>query len=117
MSVTGLNMTTAQPIDGLDHLRQAVRDILMTPLGSRVMRRDYGSGLFDLVDQNLTGLTMAQIYAATADALRKWEPRLRLTRVQATALPEDMESGRVMITLEGEYLPDGRAITLDGIVL
>ena len=117
MSVIGLDANNGGAIDGLDHLRQSVRDILITPLGSRVMRRDYGSGLFELIDANLTPLTLALIYAATVDALRKWEPRLRVTRVQAEALPEELEAGRVSITLEGEYLPDGRDIHLDGVVL
>lgn len=113
----GLNANNGRAIDGLDHLRQSVRDILITPLGSRVMRRDYGSGLFELIDANLTPLTLALIYAATVDALRKWEPRLRVTRVQAEALPEELEGGRISITLDGQYLPDGREITLDGVVL
>ena len=118
MTALGMHTTTAQSVDGLDHLRQSVRDILMTPIGSRVMRRDYGSGLFDLIDQNLTPLTIAQIYAATVDALRKWEPRLRVTRVQAQAVAEDLgHEGRVEIILEANYLPDGRDIRLDGVVL
>lgn len=115
MSVTGLDMTTGRELSGIDHLRQSVRDILATPIGSRVMRRDYGSNLPELIDQNLTPLTMAQIYAATVDALRKWEPRIRISRVQAEALPEELEAGRISITLEGEYLPEGRAIRLDGV--
>lgn len=117
MTALGLNMTTGRAVGGLDHLRQSVRDILTTPPGSRVMRRDYGSDLFELIDRNLDGLTLAQIYAATIDALRKWEPRIRVTRVQAEALPEELEAGRVSITIDGIYLPDGRPITLDGIVL
>lgn len=117
MTALGMHITTGRSLDGLDHLRQSVRDILLTPIGSRVMRRDYGSGLIDLIDQNLTPLTLAQIYAATVDALRKWEPRLRVTRVQAEALPEGLEEGRIEIILEGQYLPDGRDIRLDGVVL
>jgi len=117
MSFTGLDMTNGRAVSGLDHLRQSVRDILITPIGSRVMRRDYGSGLADLIDQNLTPLTLAQIYAASVDALRKWEPRLRVTRVQAEALPEEMEDGRLSITVDGIYLPEAREITLDGVVL
>ncbi len=117
MSVTGLDMSNGRAVSGLDHLRQSVHDILTTPIGSRVMRRDYGSGLADLIDQNLTPLTIAQIYAASVDALRRWEPRLRVTRIMAEALPEEMEAGRVSITLEGTYLPEGRDITLDGVVL
>lgn len=117
MSVTGLDMTTGRALGGLDHLRQSVRDILTTPIGSRVMRRDYGSALADLVDQNLTPLTLARIYAATVDALTKWEPRLLVTRVQASGDTETYEAGRVSITIEAQYLPDGRSITLDGVVL
>lgn len=117
MSVTGLDMTTGRALGGLDHLRQSVRDILTTPIGSRVMRRDYGSALADLVDQNLTPLTLARIYAATVDALTKWEPRLFVTRVQASGGTETYEAGRVSITIEAQYLPDGRMITLDGVVV
>lgn len=117
MTATGLNKITGRTVDGLDHLRQSVRDILITPIGSRVMRRDYGSGLADLIDQNLTPLTLAQIYAATVDALRKWEPRLRVTRVQAEASPDQLEDGRLSITVEGVYLPEGREVRLDGVVL
>lgn len=110
-------MSTLAPIDGLDHLRQSVRDILTTPIGSRVRMREYGSGLADLIDQNLTPLTLAQIYAATVDALKKWEPRLRVTRVQAEALQEADGGHHLSISLEGQYLPDGREITLDGVLV
>ena len=42
---------TGEGISGTAHLRQSVFDILQTPTGSRVMRRDYGSTLFTLIDQ------------------------------------------------------------------
>lgn len=115
--IIGMNNSTGRALDGMDHLRQSVRDILTTPLNSRVMRRDYGSALPDLVDANLTGLTLAQLYAASADALRRWEPRLRVTRVEAVALPADLEQGRVEIILDAEYLPEGREIRIDGVIL
>ena len=113
----GMACVTGQALGGIDHLRQSVRDILTTPLNSRVMRRDYGSALPDLVDSNLTGLTLAQLYAATADALRRWEPRLRVTRVQAVARPVDLEQGHVEIILDAVYLPEGREIRIDGVIL
>lgn len=113
----GMNASTGASLDGLDHLRQSIRNILVTPVGSCVMRRDYGSRLFELVDQTLTPLVSAQIYAATVDALRKWEPRLRVTRVQAEATTDDLEQGQLSLTIEGQYLPDGQDIRLDGIVL
>ncbi|MEW7978507.1 MAG: GPW/gp25 family protein [Candidatus Sedimenticola endophacoides] len=46
----GMHAITGQHLAGEAHLRQSIIDILTTPLGTRVMRRDYGSRLFELVD-------------------------------------------------------------------
>ena len=115
--ILGISNRTGRPIDGLDHLRQSVRDILTTPRGSRVMRRDYGSDLFGLVDQNLTGLTLARIYAATVTALRAWEPRLRVLRVVADRIDQGDGAGHVTLSIEAEYLPDGRRIQIDEVTV
>ena len=108
----GVGAPDGRGLRGLDHLRQSVRDILTTPVGSRVMRREYGSRLFDLVDRPLGPALNAAAVAATAEALRRWEPRLRLGRV---AVSEATAGGRFSIALEGEYVPDGTAVRLDGI--
>lgn len=113
MSVISADFDTGRRIDGMDHLRQSVRDILTTPIGSRVMRRDYGSAIFRLIDSNMDAAGLVKLYAATADALRRWEPRLRVTRVQAA----QAGPGHVTLTIEADYLPDGRAITIDGVQL
>jgi len=75
---------TGKAVDGEQHLRQSIADILTTPLGSRVMRREYGSLLADLIDQPFNGATRVRLFGATASALMRWEPRLRLTRVDLT---------------------------------
>jgi hypothetical protein len=113
--IAGMNVATGVPVDGLAHLRQSVRNILQTPRGSRVMRRDYGSDLYKLVDQNLTGVTLARIYAATVLALRQWEPRLKVLRVTTEDLASTAPEARIVLTIEAEYLPDGRVLTLDGV--
>lgn len=110
----GTDAATGAPLEGVAHLRQSIRDILITPVGSRVMRRDYGSELPRLVDAPLNGRTLVRLYAATARALARWEPRIAVTRVQAEAVAD---TGRVTLTVEGRYRPDGRAVKLDGIVL
>ncbi|MGV6379234.1 GPW/gp25 family protein, partial [Escherichia coli] len=38
-------------LNDMEHLKQSVRDILITPLASRVMRREYGSLVPDLIDE------------------------------------------------------------------
>lgn len=109
--MNGIDALTGKRLSGIDHLRQSIRDILTTPLGSRVMRREYGSRLFELIDAPVNRSTLVQLYAATAEALARWEPRFDLTRVQATSVT----SGQITLSLLGRYLPDGREVKLDGI--
>lgn len=109
----GVDARTGKPLEGLAHLRQSVRDILTTPLGSRVMRRDYGSRLFDLVDAPLNSQTVVDLYAATAEALQRWEPRLTVQRVEARTLA----AGSIEIDLTAIYTPTGQPVFLDGIAV
>lgn len=75
----GMSVTTGKAIEGEEHLRQSIADILTTPIGSRVGRRDYGSLFFQLLDQPMNGLGRVRLFAAAALALSRWEPRLRIT--------------------------------------
>lgn len=109
--MNGTSSTTGRRLGGIDHLRQSVRDILATPLGSRVMRRDYGSRLFALIDAPMNRGTLVQIYAAVIEALQRWESRIVVERVTASrAAP-----GSITLDIRGTYLPEGRPILLDGI--
>lgn len=89
---------TGRTISEADHLTQSISDILTTPKGSRVMRRDYGSRLPDLIDAPMNGETVIDVIAETADALDFWEPRLRLRRVEITAA----RAGTMSLMLSGE---------------
>lgn len=109
--MNGTNASTGKWLNGLDHLRQSITKILTTPLGSRVMRRDFGSNLPNLVDAPMNAKTVTQLYAATAEALQKWEPRILVSQVVATSA----KAGQIEISLTGTYLPNGQPITLDGI--
>lgn len=111
--MNGTNAATGKALSGIDHLRQSITDILTTPIGTRVMRRDYGSRLPRLVDAPMNRATLLDIYTATAEALLQWEPRFSLQTVTATAA----KPGKIGLSLTGEYLPDGETITLDGIVV
>ena len=94
----GMNRTTGKPIEGNEHLAQSLGDLLSTPIGSRVMRRDYGSLLFELIDRPINGAIRMLMHAATAIALRRWEPRLQLTRVSLAGEPQ---AGKLTIRIEG----------------
>jgi phage baseplate assembly protein W len=88
MTAIGLNKTTGTGLDSLDdHIRQSISDIITTPVGTRVMRREYGSIVPDLVDQPMNRTTLLRVYAATAAAVMRWEPRFRISRIQMAFQP------------------------------
>ena len=68
------------------HIRQSIADIVTTPIGTRVMRPEYGSKLPRLIDRPVTQSWKLEVYAAVADALRQWEPRVTVERVQIDAV-------------------------------
>lgn len=112
MSYLGMTATTGRRLGDLAHIRQSVRDILTTPVGARVMRREYGSLLPDLIDQPLNGATLLRAYAATVMALVRWEPRIRVTRVQF----EPGAAGQLTIAMEATRTDGPRgaqAVSLD----
>lgn len=96
-----MNRITGKTITGLEHLRQSIGDILATPIGSRVMRRDYGSLVPALIDHPDNLNTQVRVYAAVASALMRWEPRFRLTRIESER--EKGRAGYVLFRLHGSY--------------
>ena len=107
----GMNATTGSLIDGINELRQSIQDILSTPIGSRVMRRNYGSRLMYLLDSPIDHNFVAEIQGAVTEALVAYETRIRLSRV----LVSDVHDAHINLTLSGFYVPDSRAITLENI--
>lgn len=105
----GMSRTTGRALSDSAHLAQSIGDILTTPLGSRVMRREYGSLLPDLIDAPFNDATRLQAYAATAMALMRWEPRIRLSRVQ---LSLGDVPGQTVLELEGTRTDSNEALNL-----
>jgi len=112
--MNGTCTKTGKTLSGLEHLKQSIRDILTTPLGSRVRRRDYGSELPRLVDAPMNAETILRFYAATAEALMKWEPRFKLNNCK---INKSGTNGQLCIDLYGTYLPNGQPIKIEGILV
>lgn len=110
----GMNRTDGLRLDGFDHLVQSIQDILTTPLGSRVHRRDYGSLLPRLVDRPMSGSLVALMVNATATALDRWEPRLKLEKVIIEAVDA---GGQISMSLVGYYLINNEKVTINGLVI
>ncbi|RLM23689.1 baseplate assembly protein [Brenneria alni] len=110
----GMNPSGTGTLTDSDHLWQSVRDILTTPIGSRVMRRDYGSIVPDLIDAPQNEVTRMQLMSAAVIALTRWEPRIALDTVDITysasgqvearlhgLITETMESDSGTVTIKG----------------
>ncbi|GAB5125463.1 TPA: GPW/gp25 family protein [Escherichia coli] len=93
----GIDSATGRYLHGNEHLRQSVTDILSTPVGSRVLLREYGSRIFSLLDNPQDDFTRVRIVRETVTALERWEPRLTLRRVEVTWAGE----GSAWLTLVG----------------
>lgn len=112
----GMDRNTGRKLSGIEHLWQSVEDILTTRIGSRVMRRSYGSKLPDLIDEPYNEETKVDMIAATAEAIARWETRFNITSVSIT-YKQINGKPKVDIDLAGNYLPDGTSIKLEGIVI
>jgi phage baseplate assembly protein W len=109
----GMDAATGKALGGIDHLKQSIRDILRTRIGTRVMRRSYGADLPNLIDAPTNEALAVDLYAAIAEALDD-EPRLRVTRIRIISADQN---GRLGLALEAEYLPDGKVVTVDGVIV
>jgi len=83
----------------IDEIQQAIRIILTTTPGERVMRPTFGSRLHELVFAPINAETLALAKRHVEEALLMWEPRIRLVTVAVTP---DYQAGTLLIALDYE---------------
>lgn len=96
--MSGMDRHTGKRIEGEAHIAQSIGDILTTAIATRTMRRPYGSRLFELIDAPLNAITRQLIAAASAGAIARWEPRVKLSRV---AVGTGGADGALSLDIEG----------------
>jgi phage baseplate assembly protein W len=79
-------------------VRQAIRVILGTNPGERVMRPDFGAGLRTFVFEPVNPTTMARIQTRVEEALIDWEPRIDVAAVRVTTDVE--QRNRLLIEID-----------------
>lgn len=72
-------------VSGVDEVDAAIRMILSTVPGERVMRPDFGCAMWEQLFAPLTAGTLGLIEQAVREALERWEPRIDLQSVVAVA--------------------------------
>lgn len=101
---TGIDAATGGALSDWSHVEQSIRKILTTPVGSRLMRRTFGSEVPDMVDRKMTGANILRVYSAAAEAIAAWEPRFRMS---AGRLNEINVRGQMQLEIFGTYYPRG----------
>ena len=70
-------------IDGPPAVEQAIRMILGTARGERVMRPEFGCRIWDYLFEPITANNLGMMEDAVREALGQWEPRIVVEDVEA----------------------------------
>lgn len=79
-------------------VEQAIRIVLGTDWGERVMRPDFGAGLNSFVFGPLNQTTLRMVQTRVQDSLIKWEPRIDVEQVKVTLDPKEISKLVIAIT-------------------
>ncbi|RQG88003.1 baseplate protein [Natrarchaeobius halalkaliphilus] len=71
-----------------ESVEEAIRIIVGTAKGERVMRPEFGCDIHDHVFDSINGATMSLAEESVREALIAWEPRIDVRDVDASADPD-----------------------------
>lgn len=116
----GTDSSTGKTLEGWAWIKQAITDILTTPIGSRVMLRDYGSRLFELTDSPMNPSGRLALFAATIEAIDKWlvdSSGNKLLNISKVALDSASTNGKTVLSLTVELISTGEKTLIGGIAV
>lgn len=113
----GTDRNTGRLISGVPYLWQRLSDVIATPLGSLVGRRDFGSRLFEMLDRNVDSGFYMDTYIRLAEAINNKANGLDDFRL-STMRVDRPAPAQVEIYISGQLLVDGQAldVELEGIL-
>jgi phage baseplate assembly protein W len=100
--MAGMDRHTGRWIGGWPHTGQSLTDVVDTELGSRVLRRMYGSDPDTLQDKPQNRQLITKVVMAIAVPVRRWEPRVELAHV---AIAVASVLGRLVPAARVRWLP------------
>lgn len=69
-------------------INNAIKNILMTPLGSLEGMPEFGSRLYEIIFSQIDHITINLIKRLIAEAIYAWEDRIELISVDVNSVPE-----------------------------
>lgn len=105
--MVGIDRRTGQVIGNLASAYQGVEVALTTRIGERLMRREFGAGIAELLGRLMTPPLFVAFQTLIATAVDLWEPRFAVRRVLVTGTVDEVRTGRAGFTIEADYRPRG----------
>ena len=97
-----------------EQIRRSIRDIIVTPLGQRLVRRDYGSRVIEYFGENIGAKNNLRIASAIMEAVDKWEKRVKITKIDALAANNiDTSSGKTKFLIRYTIIKNNINDTLE----
>ncbi len=96
-------------------VRQAIQIILRTRPGEQLLRRRFGAGLANFLQESNTMTTRRRIHDRVVESLAEWEPRITVDRVDVRELPDRPAHIRVEIAyrIQRTGLAQAMGLTLE----
>lgn len=93
----------------LEHIKQSLEDLISTPIGSRIMRRDYGTQVANLLDQPTSEALYLKCYSTIYSAILRWEPRIDITKLNIS----EFNGSQTVLDLEGVLTQTGQSLNMN----
>lgn len=87
------------------YLKQSIYDLINTTVGSRVMRRNYGTNIMDFIDAPINELMLIRIQAYLASIILFQEKNILLKKLYI-----QQKLATLSIIIEGNFIPSGNAV-------
>lgn len=102
-----MDRRTGAVIDNLGSAFQSVEMILSTRIGGRVMRREFGGGVVELLGRLVTPALFDAFRQLVGTAIDLWEPRFHVRRVTFDGSADQLRRGSGGLVIEVEWRPRG----------
>ncbi|PJR88127.1 phage baseplate protein [Ochrobactrum sp. 695/2009] len=90
--MVGIDRHTGKVIAEPEHIRQSIEVILTTPVGTRIMREEFGVEYLDKTGKPKVGYPQKVIELEALRALAAYEPRIKDVAVEVTNLDQRLQS-------------------------
>ncbi|MBI1620158.1 GPW/gp25 family protein [Aquamicrobium zhengzhouense] len=105
--MAGIDRRTGKVIDNLSSAYQGVEVTLATRIGSRIMRREFGGGVVELLGRAVVPSLFAAWQQLVATAIDLWEPRFAVRRIVPTGSVDQLRLGQAGLRIEADFRPRG----------